>query len=169
MEPSPPPPLAAGSDGSDGAAGSDGPVAALDPGRGKCGLVLCDPARLRVLAAHVLPPPATGELLRRWHRELGLEQLVLGGGTGSAAWRRELRGAFRVVVVDERGTTLAARRRYWQLHPPRLWGRLLPEGLRLPPRDIDDVAAQILLERWLGRTLPRDPGAEACLRTPPGP
>jgi hypothetical protein len=57
--------------------------------------------------------------------------------------------------VDERGTTLEARRRYWQLFPPRGWRRLLPQGLRQPPRDWDDVVAQLLLERRLGRTLIR--------------
>ena len=32
---------------------------------------------------------------------------------------------------------------------------MLPEGLRQPPRDWDDVVAQVLIERWLGRELPR--------------
>ena len=32
---------------------------------------------------------------------------------------------------------------------------LLPKGLRLPPRAIDDVVAQLLLERWLGKPLSR--------------
>ena len=36
--------------------------------------------------------------------------------------------------------------------------RLLPTGLRLPPRDIDDVVAQLLLERWLGEALRRRNG-----------
>ena len=58
--------------------------------------------------------------------------------------------------MPEAGTTLAARQRYWQLEPPRGWRRLLPEGLRLPPRDIDDVVAQLLLERHLQRPLQRD-------------
>jgi hypothetical protein len=60
-----------------------------------------------------------------------------------------------VELVDERGTTLAARRRYWELFPARGWRRLLPMGLRLPPRDWDDVVAQLLLERRLGRALSR--------------
>jgi RNase H-fold protein (predicted Holliday junction resolvase) len=60
-----------------------------------------------------------------------------------------------VITVDERGTTLAARERYWQLFPAQGWRRLLPKGLRQPPRDWDDVVAQLLLERWLKRPLLR--------------
>jgi sarcosine oxidase subunit alpha len=35
------------------------------------------------------------------------------------------------------------------------FSRLLPAGLRLPPRDIDDVVAQLLIERYCGVTLQR--------------
>ena len=46
-----------------------------------------------------------------------------------------------VVSVDERGTTLEARDLYWRLHRPAWWQRLLPRGLRVPPRPLDDLAA----------------------------
>jgi hypothetical protein len=73
-------------------------------------------------------------------------------------------------LVDEAGTTLAARQRYWQLEPPRGWQRLLPKGMRLPPRDVDDVVAQLLLERHLGRPLQRSRTHWlARVRTSPGP
>jgi hypothetical protein len=57
--------------------------------------------------------------------------------------------------VNEHGSTLAARQRYWELYPPGLWTRLWPPGLRLPPRDIDDVVAQLLVERHCGMRLQR--------------
>jgi RNase H-fold protein (predicted Holliday junction resolvase) len=84
--------------------------------------------------------------------------VVLGNGTGSQQWRTKLiELGLAVAMVDERGSTLAARARYWQLWPPRGWQRLLPAGLRLPPRDLDDLAAQLLLEQQLQRQLPRGP------------
>lgn len=133
----------------------EGPLAGLDPGRSKCGLVLSDGQRRRVVVARVLPPEAAWQELRRWQREQGLVAVVLGDGTGSAAWIERLAPLLPVGLVEERGTTLAARERYWQLEPPRGWRRLLPAGLRQPPRDWDDVVAQLLLERWLGRPLQR--------------
>ncbi len=132
-----------------------GPLAGLDPGRSKCGLVLTDPGRRRIHQWAVLPPEAAWQRLQEWRDQQGLAVVVIGDGTGSAAWRKRLEPPFSVAVVDEHGSTLAARRRYWQLCPARGWRRLLPEGLRQPPRDWDDVVAQLLLERWLGHPLAR--------------
>jgi RNase H-fold protein (predicted Holliday junction resolvase) len=145
-------------------------VAALDPGRSKCGLVLSDPARTVIRQALVLPPESAWDRLQHWHRSAPLSLVVIGDGTGSDSWRRRIEALVAVELVDERGTTLAARRRYWQLFPPRGWRRLLPEGLRQPPRDWDDVVAQLLLERWLGRSLPREASPVAPpFRTRPAP
>jgi hypothetical protein len=144
-----------------------GLMAALDPGRSKCGLALADGAGRTLLAAAILPPEETGVLLGRW-RSQGLREVLLGDGTGSGDWRRRLAAAgLAVQLVEERGTTLEARRRYWQLaEARRSWRRWLPEGLRLPPRDLDDVVAQLLLERRLGCRLQR-PGLEVWRRLPP--
>jgi len=132
-----------------------GPLAGLDPGRSKCGLVLTDPERQQIVIAGVLPPEQVLELLGCWQGGVGLAAVVLGNGTGSGFWQQRLEPGLLVLPVEERGSTLAARERYWQLHPVRGWRRLLPEGLRQPPRDWDDVVAQLLLERWLGHPLIR--------------
>jgi len=55
-----------------------------------------------------------------------------------------------VETVEETGTTLEARRRYFRDHPPRGWRRLLPITLQLPPEEYDDYVAELLLERVLG-------------------
>jgi|688.fasta_scaffold00550_28 hypothetical protein len=147
----------------------EGPVAGLDPGRAKCGLVLSDPGRRRIVRALVLPPEQAFDLLLDWHQRQSLRAIVIGDGTGGRPWHDRLAALVPLVVLNEHGTTLAARRRYWELFPPRGWRRLLPEGLRLPPRDWDDVVAQLLLERWLGRRLDRRGDAAVGLRTTPAP
>lgn len=132
------------------------PWAALDPGRSKCGLVLSNAEATSIVEAAVLPPADCWQRLQDWQQRTPLQAVILGDGTGSGAWRQRLAqlGA-AVILVPERGTTLEARQRYWQLEPPNLWQRLLPRGLRLPPRDWDDVVAQLLLERHLQRELRR--------------
>jgi hypothetical protein len=132
-----------------------GALAALDPGRSKCGLVRTDAHRSQIVVAQVLAPQAALACLRQWQSEAPVGLLLLGAGTGSAPWRTSLKGLVEFELIEEGGTTLAARRRYWQLVPARGWRRWLPQGLRQPPRDWDDVVAQVLLERWLGRELPR--------------
>jgi RNase H-fold protein (predicted Holliday junction resolvase) len=144
-----------------------GLLAAVDPGRSKCGLVLADGAGRALLAAAILPPHEARALITRW-RQQGLTALVLGNGTGSAEWRRSLQPlGLTILLVEERGTTLEARRRYWDLDEARRHRcRWLPQGLRLPPRDIDDVVAQLLLERRLGQRLQR-PELDVWRRLPP--
>ena len=131
----------------------------LDPGRSKCGVVRSDHSRGQVDVAAVLSPEECFAQMAIWRERPGIEGVVLGDGTGSKYWQRQLSDlGLAVHVIPEAGTTLAARTRYWQLEPPRGWRRLLPEGLRLPPRDYDDVVAQLLLERHWGTELKRVPG-----------
>ena len=131
----------------------------LDPGRSKCGLVRSDQTTGQIEVAAMLSPEECFKQIAIWRERPGLEGVVLGDGTGSKHWQRQLSDLGLVIhVIPEAGTTLAARARYWQLEPPRGWRRMLPEGLRLPPRDYDDVVAQLLLERHWGTELKREPG-----------
>lgn len=131
----------------------------LDPGRSKCGLVRSDYSTGQIEVAAVLSPEECFKQIAIWRERPGLEGVVLGDGTGSKHWQRQLNDlGLAIQVIPEAGTTLAARARYWQLEPPRGWRRMLPEGLRLPPRDYDDVVAQLLLERHWGTELKREPG-----------
>ena len=131
----------------------------LDPGRSKCGLVRSEQTTGQIEVAAVLSPEECFKQIAIWRERPGLEGVVLGDGTGSKHWQRQLNDlGLAIQVIPEAGTTLAARARYWQLEPPRGWRRLLPEGLRLPPRDYDDVVAQLLLERHWGTELRREPG-----------
>jgi len=52
-------------------------------------------------------------------------------------------------LLDERNSTLEARDRYWQMFPPKGLQKLIPQGMRLPDRPIDDIVAILLIERHL--------------------
>lgn len=80
--------------------------------------------------------------------------IVMGDQTAAQEWKEkltQLTEPLRVVLVDERYSSLEARDRYWQLYPPRGWQRLLPQGLRQPTVPIDDIVAMLLIERYLNR------------------
>ncbi len=126
-------------------------VVAVDPGRNKCGLVLTDADASLVLEGRVVSASSVIDLIIYWHEQAPLKGLVLGNGTSSKYWEEALIKVFPVEVVEEKGTTLRARQRYWELWPPMTWRRLIPRGLILPPHDLDAVAALLLLEDHLGK------------------
>jgi RNase H-fold protein (predicted Holliday junction resolvase) len=51
--------------------------------------------------------------------------------------------------VNERNTSLEARRRYYEDHPPRGLLRLIPRGLLVPKAQLDGYAALLIIERYL--------------------
>ena len=126
-------------------------LAALDPGRSKCGLVLIDSQQNRVLAGEVVPPEAVMAWVNHWHEQQNLDQIIVGNGTGSTQWMQAFDGLTNVHLVNERGTTLRARERYWDLWPAKGWQRPLPRGLGLPPSELDAIAALVMAEDHLKR------------------
>ena len=134
--------------------------AALDPGRQKCGLVRTDSSGSELVDLLICSPREAWDWLQHWQQQAPLQGVVLGDGTASGPWHKalaELEPSVPVVLQPEAGSTLAARERYWQFQPARGWQWLLPRGLRLPPRPVDDLAALVLLEAHLGlrfKTLP---------------
>jgi RNase H-fold protein (predicted Holliday junction resolvase) len=132
------------------------PIIAVDPGREKCGLaVLHDSAVLfRALVPTLEIGPTCAYLLGR---HPGAE-IVIGNLTCARQVRAAIQAACPSVKVheaDEANTTLEARARYWLENAPRGLWRLVPEGMRVPPRPVDDYAAVLLGERWLAQT-PRE-------------
>jgi len=80
------------------------------------------------------------------------DSVIVGAGTGSAECIKKLvSSGLRVERVSEEFSTERGRALYWLIHPPRGLRRLLPKGLLVPPRNIDDLAAWSLILRYLGR------------------
>ena len=130
-----------------------GRLLAVDPGREKCGLAVVD--RQQGVLAHAIALTAQlADLAGEWISCYGCRTIVIGdrtAGAGAAQVLEKLlleRKIDRLVPVDEHKSSLEARARYWQAHPPTGWRRFLPEGLRFPPCAIDDYAAIILAERY---------------------
>ncbi len=128
----------------------EGSVLGIDPGTRKCGYAVvaavgAPPAELGIVATEIV-----GETLRDVLSRHAVAAIALGGGTNVAPVRAELESlGLPIHIVDERETTLLARRRYFAAHPPRGWRRLVPRGMLLPPRPIDDFAAVLIAERLI--------------------
>jgi RNase H-fold protein (predicted Holliday junction resolvase) len=123
-------------------------VLAIDPGRHKCGIAVCGPAG--VVARAIVRTDEIAGVARSWTATHRVHQIIVGNRTGSDVVLPHLAGlGVPVAPVEEWGTTLAARRRYFADHPPRGWRRLLPLSLLAPPEPYDDYAAIVLAEAYL--------------------
>lgn len=133
-------------------------VLALDPGRDKTGFAFTDLDGGLILSGifptnqqeRFLSAVLGRENLSEWTIEGSADSLrgrikfiAIGNGTHSKEFAEKARAAlpFEVLIVDEHNTTLEARKLYWELHRPSVFMRLLPGGLRVPDRVLDDLAA----------------------------
>lgn len=126
-------------------------VLAVDPGRARCGVAVCEPGKVHSRA--VVSCEALPALVRDWQSRYAVTDVVVGNRTASASVIALLAdaGVTPVEVVEEGGTTLRARARYFDDHPPRGWRRLVPRTLQTPPEPYDDYAAVLLAEAALAR------------------
>ena len=125
-------------------------VVAVDPGREKCGLAVV--SRQAVLEQAIVQTADVARAVAGLASGRGAAVVVIGNRTGSGQVLAALEQTglgLPVVTVEEHMTTMDARQRYWRENPPGCLGRLIPEGMRLPPRPIDDYAAVLLAERYL--------------------
>lgn len=128
-------------------------IVGFDPGRDKCGVALVEGETRQILWHGVVAASEAIALLQSIQARPGIATLVLGNQTTARTWQERLTQGLNlnpgvIILVDERNSTLEARDRYWQMYPPQGLTRLLPHGLRQPPRPIDDIVAILLIERY---------------------
>src|SRR5512136_2342790 len=121
-------------------------ILGFDPGREKCGLAVVA-SDLMPVCHQVVPAARALETIQSLCRQFAVELVVMGDQTSAKDWFERLTGnlpeTVRVVLVDER---------YWQMYPPTGLARLIPKGMRVPPRPVDDIVAIVLIERYLAQT-----------------
>ncbi|MBV6625257.1 MAG: pre-16S rRNA-processing nuclease YqgF [Rivularia sp. (in: Bacteria)] len=133
---------------------SDSVILGFDPGKDKCGVAVMGLDRQLQYHEVVSSTEAIG-IIGDLYQKYPISLLVMGNQTTSKRWKQqiqeELSATVNIVLVDERYSTLEARDRYWVMYPPKGLTKLLPKGMRTPPRPIDDIVAILLIERYLNR------------------
>ena len=130
-------------------------IAALDPGRDKCGLAVLSETG-GILLQKVIQTASLEQEIMRMTEAFQPKILVLGNGTTSQQAEGRIRHAvpsLQIEVVDEYRTTEEARREYWKEHPPTGWRRILPTTMQVPPVPVDDFVAVLLGKRFLGTSI----------------
>jgi RNase H-fold protein (predicted Holliday junction resolvase) len=125
-------------------------ILGFDPGKDKCGLAVVGENQ-QVYFHQVIPSEDALKVLQSLGEQFSVQLLVMGNQTTSKAWKAKIESSVSlpIVLVDERNSSLEARDRYWEMYPPQGLQKLVPQGMRLPPRPIDDLVAILLVERYL--------------------
>ena len=130
-------------------------VLAVDPGRWKCGVAVVRRAEngFETLHQAVVGLAQINGILAGLASEHAIDAIVIGNGTGSGEIVKAVQALViaQVEVVDERDTTLLARKRFFKDNPPRGLRKLIPVSLQIPNRPHDDYVAVILAEAYLSR------------------
>lgn len=125
-------------------------ILGLDPGTRKCGYAVLAAGAVTPLALGIAPFERLAAALTPIVAEHQIDIVALGRGTNSAQVASIVTSlGLPHALVDETETTLRARGRFFRDHPPRGWKRLIPRGMLLPDRPIDDYAALLIAERFL--------------------
>jgi RNase H-fold protein (predicted Holliday junction resolvase) len=126
-------------------------ILGFDPGKDKCGVAVM--GRDRALLYHqVLLTIEVITKISDLCQQYNVSRIVMGDQTTAKQWQQQLTIAFPALpidLIDERYSSLEARDRYWQMYPANFITKLIPQGMRQPPRPIDDIVAIILIERYL--------------------
>jgi RNase H-fold protein (predicted Holliday junction resolvase) len=126
-------------------------ILGFDPGKDKCGVAVM--AGNRALLYHqVLLTIEVITKISDLCQQYNVSRIVMGDQTTAKQWQQQLTIAFPALpidLIDERYSSLEARDRYWQMYPANFLTKLIPQGMRQPPRPIDDLVAIILIERYL--------------------
>ncbi|MBL1208683.1 pre-16S rRNA-processing nuclease YqgF [Geminocystis sp. GBBB08] len=126
-------------------------ILGFDPGRDKCGLAILNNDK-QILYNEVITSEDAITVITKLINKYKPLKLVMGNQTTSEQWKKHLKDnlnlSIDLVLVDEKNSTVEARKRYWEIYPPQGLTRLIPEGLRIPPRPVDDIVAIILIERY---------------------
>ena len=123
----------------------------IDPGNKKCGLLLADKESGNVIEAGISSLNKLFDLVCLWNKEYNIDKIVIGDGTNCKYIAKELKqkNLFNLTYINEKGSTLRARFRYWEIWAPNYFIRWLPKEMLFPPDNLDAVVALILLEDFL--------------------
>ena len=127
----------------------------IDPGIKKCGLLLADMKSGKVIEAGIASLNKFSDIVSLWNEDYQIIKIIIGDGTNSKYVANQLKrnNFLNINYVNERGSTLRARFRYWEIWPPNCFFRWLPKNILLPPSNLDAIVALILLEDYLNYSL----------------
>ena len=125
-------------------------IIAIDPGTKKCGYAVVD-SNLSVLQREVIFTEKIAKTIKDSLNIYKINKIILGNGTNYKKIEERLKNNFpqlKIILIEEKFSTLEARKKYFETHPPRGIFKFIPLSLRVPPSYYDDFAAVLLAEKY---------------------
>ena len=121
----------------------------IDPGKCKCGLVLVDLNKKKVDQAIVINTEFLPKYVKSLNSFENISKVIMGNGTTSKQNLEKLKFINKdLIIVEEKNTTLRAKKRYFELFPIRGLKTFLPKEIFIMNKNLDAVSALIILEDY---------------------
>ncbi|MEK7376238.1 MAG: pre-16S rRNA-processing nuclease YqgF [Candidatus Margulisiibacteriota bacterium] len=126
-------------------------ILAVDPGKDKTGLaVLLEDGS--IVEKKVAPTLSVIDDINDIVFRHGIKLIVIGnGGPGKSIEKKILTLSLKsdTIFINEKGSTLEARKLYWKYNKKKWFLALIPSSMILPPEAYDDYAAVVIGKRYL--------------------
>ena len=121
----------------------------IDPGKCKCGLVLADLQKKKVDQAIVLNTELLPNYVKNLNGTENISKVIIGNGTTSRQNIEKLDFIRNdLIIVEEKNTTLRAKKRYFEIFPTRGLKSFLPKEIFIMNKNLDALSALIILEDY---------------------
>ena len=121
----------------------------IDPGKCKCGLVLVDFLEKKVDQAIVLNTEYLPIYVKNLNGSENISKVIIGNGTTSRQNIEKLDFIRNdLIIVEEKNTTLRAKKRYFEIFPNRGLKSFLPKEIFIMNKNLDALSALIILEDY---------------------
>ena len=121
----------------------------IDPGKCKCGLVLVDLHKKKVDQAIVLNTDLLPNYVKNLNGSENISKVIIGNGTTSRQNIEKLDFIRNdLIIVEEKNTTLRAKKRYFEIFPTRGLKSFLPKEIFIMNKNLDALSAIIILEDY---------------------
>ena len=121
----------------------------IDPGKYKCGLVLAEISKKKVLKAIVLKNETFGDYVRNLSSVEDISKIIIGNGTTSGEIKEKMNFFKKeIITFEEKNSTYRAKERYFDLFPTNGLKRLIPREIFILNKNLDAISALVILEDY---------------------
>ena len=129
----------------------------IDPGRYKCGLVLADTDKKKVIQAKVVLSNSLVKNIKQLKKTDKNIKVIIGNGTSSREHIKDL-GFLKndLFIAEEKNTTYRSKNRFFEIFPINGIKKYLPREIFIYNLNLDAISAMIILEDYLQLTFDVD-------------